>query len=217
MIRFEHIDKTYETEEGSTGVYRDFSEEIKDGEFIVLTGKSGSGKTTLLKMILRETEPESGKIFVDDEELSKIPRKKIPFYRRSIGVVFQDFRLLEEETVYDNLVSAIIASGGSGREAEKKITDVLTMLGIDHLHKRFPHELSGGEKQKVCIARAMINHPRIFLADEPTGNLDPASSEEIIKLLKIIHQRGITVILATNDPYVMGLDLGRTIGVETIQ
>ena len=214
MIRFEHIDKTYETEEGSTGVYRDFSQEIQDGEFIVLTGKSGSGKTTLLKMILKETEPEYGRVLVDGEDLSKIPRKKIPFYRRSIGVVFQDFRLMEQETVYDNLVSAIIATGGYGKEAEKRITDVLTMLGIDHLHKRFPRELSGGEKQKVCIARAMINHPRLLLADEPTGNLDPASSEEIIKLLRIIHQRGITVILATNDPLVIGADLGRTIEVD---
>ncbi len=214
MIRFAHVNKDYITEEGTVGVYRDFCAEIEDGEFVLLTGKSGSGKTTLLKMILKEIEPESGEIFVNGQDLRKLQRREIPYYRRSIGVVFQDFRLMNEETVYDNLRSAILATGGSGASAEKKITDVLKMLGIDHLHKRFPNELSGGEKQKVCLARAVINHPKLLLADEPTGNLDPDSSAEVLRLFSIIHQRGTTVVMATNDPYVIDRKIGRRIDIN---
>ncbi len=199
MISFSHVTKEYETEDARTSVYRDFSEEIADGEFVIITGESGSGKTTLLKMLLKETEPESGQIFVDGKNIAEIKRRDVPYYRRSIGVIFQDFRLIQNESVYDNLVSAILATGGSHREAEQKIVNVLTMLGIDSLHKRYPREMSGGEQQKVCLARAIINNPKILLVDEPTGNLDPASSAEIMRLLDVVNAQGITVLMATHD------------------
>ena len=199
MISFSHVSKEYTTEDGKTKVYEDFSEEIQDGEFVVLTGESGSGKTTFIKMLLKETEPQSGDITVDGQKLSGIKRSQIPYYRRSIGVIFQDFKLIQNESVYDNLVSAILATGGSYREAEAKIVNVLTMLGIDNLHKRYPREMSGGEQQKVCLARAIINNPKILLVDEPTGNLDPTSSEEINRLLEVINGQGVTVVMATHD------------------
>ncbi len=199
MISFSHVTKEYETEEGTVRVYEDFSEEIADGEFVVLTGESGSGKTTLINMLLKETEPGSGVITVDGKDISKIPRRKVPYYRREIGVIFQDFKLIQNKSVYDNLVAAILATGGSHKEAEKKIVNVLTMLGIDDLHKRFPREMSGGEQQKVCLARAIINNPKILLVDEPTGNLDPESSKEIIRLLEVVNGQGITIVMATHD------------------
>ena len=199
MISFSHVSKKYETEDKVNQVYEDFCEEIQDGEFVVLTGESGCGKTTLIKMLLKEVEPESGTIYVDGKDISKIKRSEIPFYRRGIGVLFQDFRLIQDESVYDNLVNAILATGGSGKEANNKIVNVLTMLGIDNLHKRFPKEMSGGEQQKVCLARAIINHPKILLVDEPTGNLDPNSSKEINALLDVINGQGITVVMATHD------------------
>ena len=217
MISFSNVCKEYTTEDGNILVYRNFSEEIQDGEFVVLTGESGSGKTTLLKMLLKEIEPDQGSIIVDGENLGKIKRKNIPFYRRKIGVVFQDFRLIQELSVYDNLLTAILATGGSSKEAEKKIVDVLTMLGIDSLHKRLPKEMSGGQQQKVCLARAIINNPKYLLVDEPTGNLDPASSAEIIRLLDIIHDHGITVIMATHDMSVLTVKDKRQISLDVLK
>lgn len=214
MISFSNVCKEYITENGNVSVYRNFSEEIQDGEFVVLTGESGSGKTTLLKMLLKETEPDQGNILVDGEDISKIKRKNVPFYRRKIGVVFQDFRLIQELSVYDNLVTTILATGGSAKEADKKIVDVLTMLGIDSLHKRLPKEMSGGQQQKVCLARAIINNPKYLLVDEPTGNLDPTSSAEIIRLLDIIHDQGITVIMATHDMSVLAVSDKRRISLD---
>ena len=217
MISFSNVCKEYTTEDGNILVYRNFSEEIQDGEFVVLTGESGSGKTTLLKMLLKEIEPDQGTIIVDGENLGKIKRKNIPFYRRKIGVVFHDFRLIQELSVYDNLLTAILATGGSSKEAEKKIVDVLTMLGIDSLHKRLPKEMSGGQQQKVCLARAIINNPKYLLVDEPTGNLDPASSAEIIRLLDIIHDHGITVIMATHDMSVLTVKDKRQISLDVLK
>ncbi len=214
MISFSNVCKEYITEEGNVLVYKDFSEVIRDGEFIVLTGESGSGKTTLLKMLLKETEPDKGRIMVDGEDIGKIKHRDVPFYRRKIGVVFQDFKLIQELSVYDNLVAAILATGGSAKEANKKIVDVLTMLGIDSLHKRFPREMSGGQQQKVCLARAIINNPKFLLVDEPTGNLDPTSSAEIIRLLDIIHDHGITVVMATHDMSVLSVKDKRHISLD---
>lgn len=216
MITFEHISHRYVTEEGETVVYNDFNAEIEDGEFIVLTGRSGSGKTTLLKMLLKEIEPAEGVIRVDGQDLSGIRRRNIPYYRRGIGVLFQDFRLIPDINVYDNLYTSILATGGSARDAENKISHVLSMLGIDRLHKRFPREMSGGEQQKVCLARAVINHPKILLVDEPTGNLDPVSSAEIVQLLDIIHRQGVTVIMATHDLSVCDSDSRRRIDLDNM-
>ena len=197
MIIFDRVSKKYEGED--TPVFTDFSERIEDGEFIVLKGESGIGKTTLISLITKETEADSGEITVGRYRLSEIKKNKIPEYRREIGVIFQDFRLFTDYTVYGNLELTLSLTGCDRRSAEEKITHVLTMMGIDHLHKRYPNELSGGEQQKVCMARAIINNPMVVLADEPTGNLDPASSAEIAELLSIIHRQGITVIMATHD------------------
>ena len=197
MIEFRTVCKTYDVNEGP--VFEDFNAGIKDGEFILVTGKSGSGKSTLIKMLLKETEPDSGEIVVSKRALSKITPSGIPQYRRGIGVVFQDFRLFEDYNVYGNLEFVYSLQGGSKKEAENRITSVLRLIGIDHLHKRYPKELSGGEKQKVCVARAIINSPSLVLADEPTGNLDPASSAEIFRLMELIHRQGTTVIMATHD------------------
>lgn len=199
MIIFNDVTKRYETENGFLTVYRNFSETIEDGEFVVITGESGSGKTTLLQMVLKDTDPQSGEIIVDGRCLSALTREQIPFYRRSIGVVFQESKLIPDLPVFDNLYVSIIATGGAGKDAALKIANILTMLGIDHLHKRLPEQLSGGEKQKVCLARAIINNPKLLLVDEPTGNLDPVSSLEINRLLQVINNQGITVLMATHD------------------
>lgn len=216
MIAFKDICLQFESGDGEVVVYKDFNAEIRDGEFIVLTGRSGSGKTSLLKLVLKEIEPDSGTILVDGKDISAIRRKDIPYYRRGIGVLFQDFKLIPDITVYDNLYTAILATGGSAKDAENKITYVLSMLGIDRLHKRFPREMSGGEQQKVCLARAMINHPKILLVDEPTGNLDPVSSAEIVRLLDIIHRQGVTIIMATHDLSVCDSDTRRQIDLEVL-
>ena len=197
MIIIKDVYKKYEGE--PVPVFRRLNEKIGDGEFVLLTGKSGSGKSTLIKLLLKETEPDSGEIIVDGKLLSDIGPSDIPYYRRGIGAVFQDFRLFEDYTAYGNLELVLSLTGGKSSDTETKISNILRLLGIDRLHRRFPSELSGGEKQKVCMARALINMPRILLADEPTGNLDPASSEEIIKLLEVAHRQGITVIMATHD------------------
>ncbi|MCR4891523.1 MAG: ATP-binding cassette domain-containing protein [Lachnospiraceae bacterium] len=197
MIEFKSVGKWFKGEEGP--LFSSFSERIEKGEFILLTGRSGSGKTTLLRFLLKEDEPDSGEIYVNGQLLSDIKRSDIPSYRRQIGVVFQDFRLFEEYTVYGNLEMTLLLTGGRRREAEQRVTAVLRMLGIDRLYKRYPKELSGGEKQKVCLARALINNPSIVLADEPTGNLDPEASVEIMRLMELIHRKGVTVLMATHD------------------
>ncbi len=197
MIQFNNVKKQYEGE--NRPVFEGFNETIEDGEFILLTGESGRGKSTLIKLLLKEIEPDDGEIIVDSRRLSDISRADIPLYRRGIGVIFQDFRLFNEYTVYGNLELVMGLTGGGGKGSEKKIISLLKLLGIDKLHKRYPRELSGGEQQKVCMARALINMPKLLLADEPTGNLDPKSSEEIIKLLEVAHRQGITVIMATHD------------------
>ncbi len=197
MIIFKDVNKSYDKDDKP--VFQNFNEKIEDGEFILVTGKSGSGKSTLIKMLLKETEPDSGMIEVNKKLLSDIPASAIPQYRRGIGVVFQDFRLFDEYTVYGNLEVVFSLTGGPHKEAESRITHLLKLMGIDHLHKRYPRELSGGEKQKVCMARALINSPYMLLADEPTGNLDPNASAEIFKLLELIHRQGTTVVMATHD------------------
>ena len=195
MISIDNVYKRF----GDETVFSGFTEHIDEGEFVFLTGESGSGKSTLIRMLLMETEPDSGSITVNGQVLSDIPEKDIPYYRRSIGVIFQDFRLFDDYTVYGNLDLTLSLTSGRGKETEMRITNILKLLGIDRLFKRYPKELSGGEKQKVCMARALINDPKVLLADEPTGNLDPGSSGEIIRLLELIHRHGTTVIMATHD------------------
>ena len=198
MIMCRHVSKTYE--DNQCTALQNVNLEIADGEFVLLTGNSGCGKTTLLRLMLKELEPTSGEIWVNERNLADVRPAEVPYYRRSLGVVFQDFKLFEKKTVYENINIARIVAGGRRKDAGIKISSLLAMLGIQQLHKRYPSQLSGGEKQKVCLARAIVNHPTILLADEPTGNLDPKASEEIMQLFGLIHKQGTTVVVATHDP-----------------
>lgn len=197
MIRFQNVTKVYE--DTGTEVFSHFDQEIEDGELILLTGKSGCGKTTFIRLLLKETPFTEGEIYVAGKKLSGLSAREIPVYRRQIGVVFQDFRLVPEMTVYENVQLAGLAVNGRKKDYQKRCGFLFSMLGITNLHKRYPKELSGGQMQKVCMARALMNHPSILLADEPTGNLDDEASKEIMRLFSLIREQGITVIVATHD------------------
>ena len=216
LIEVRDLRVSFFTPAGEVKAVDGISYSLGYNEVMGVVGESGSGKTTMLKMLLKETDPDRGEIVVDGKRLFGITKAEIPFYRRSIGVVFQDFKLIQDLCVYDNLRVAILATGGTDRDAVNKITNVMTMLGIDHLHKRFPKELSGGEQQKVCLARAIINNPKILLVDEPTGNLDPAASLEINRLLQVINDQGITVVMATHDYVALGANNRRRIDLDCI-
>ena len=197
MIEIRHMGMTYP--DGDHPVFEDFSLHVERGEFLLITGKSGSGKSTLVHLLMKELDGYTGSIRVDGTELSGIDNRNIPAYRRKLGVVFQDAKLFDEYTVYGNLELILSVTGLKKSQTDARIISILKLLGIEKLHKRYPKELSGGETQKVCMARALINYPLILLADEPTGNLDPAASEEIFRLLEIIHRQGTTVVMVTHD------------------
>lgn len=196
-VSVKKVTKVYE--DTGTVALKDFSLEVGNGEFVAIVGASGVGKTTLLNLILKEIEPTDGSIQVLGKDIGKITRENVPYYRRQLGVIFQDYRLIPYENAYNNVKIAMMAAGGRSVNTSKRISGIFRMLGIDRLHKRFPNEMSGGECQKVCMARAIVNDPSIILADEPTGNLDPKSSAEIFKLLEIINHQGVTVLLVTHD------------------
>ena len=172
---------------------------IEDGEFVFITGRSGSGKSTFLKILLKEVEPTSGRVIVNDMDLGKMPRRYVPKYRRRLGVVFQDFRLLRDRNVYENVAFAQRVIGVPGRKIRETVPEMLRMVGLSSKYKSFPHQLSGGEQQRVAIARALINRPEVLLADEPTGNLDPQNAMEIMKLLEDVNAQGTTVIVVTHS------------------
>lgn len=172
---------------------------IERGEFVFVVGASGAGKSTLIRLICREYLPTSGFIRVQGRDITRLKRREIPQYRRNLGVVFQDFRLLTNRTVYDNVAFAMQVLGASGREIRKRVPDALDMVGLKDKGKMKPLELSGGEQQRVCLARAIVNQPSLIIADEPTGNLDPRTSMGIMDLLKSINIRGTTIIMATHD------------------
>ncbi|MCR5032421.1 MAG: ATP-binding cassette domain-containing protein [Lachnospiraceae bacterium] len=197
MITLEHVTKIYDGE--TSPVLKDLSMTVEEGDFCVITGRSGIGKTTLLRLLLKEVSPTEGKIFVEDRDISRIPSFGIPGYRRKFGVIFQDFKLLKDKTVFENLEIARRIYGWSKKDTEAKITHILVFLGIDRLHARYPYEISGGEQQKVCLARALLNSPRILLADEPTRNLDPEASAEFVRLMELIHRQGTTIVMTTHD------------------
>jgi len=196
MVSFENISKIYYP---NTIALADVSFEIKEKEFISIVGKSGAGKTTLLKLLLVEEKPTEGKIFFNNQDLSLIKAKDLPFLRRKIGAVFQDYKLLPSKTAYENVAYAMEVIGASDFEISRDVPEVLKIVGLTDRVNNFPAELSGGERQRVAIARALIHRPEIILADEPTGNLDPYNTLEIIRLLLKINELGTTVVLATHN------------------
>ena len=211
MIRLEHVSKSY-----SAGIpaLNDVNLEIEDGEFVFIVGDSGSGKSTFIKLLLKELEPSEGTIMIDGKILGKIKRRQIPKFRRNIGVVFQDFRLLKDRNVYENIAFAQKVIGQSNSSIRKKVPNMLSMVGIAAKYRSYPKELSGGEQQRVAIARALINEPSILLADEPTGNLDNNNAWEIMKLLEEINARGTTVIVVTHNLEIVKVMKKRVITIQ---
>ncbi len=197
MIRFDDVSKVYP--KTSRAALSDVSVELAKGEFVFLVGESGSGKSTFLRLVLREERPSSGHIQVAGKDLARLSQWKVPALRRQIGTVFQDFRLLPNKTVAQNVAFALQVIGKSRKEIAEDVPEVLDLVGLDGKEDRLPHQLSGGEQQRVAIARAFVNKPLILLADEPTGNLDPATSVGIMKLLDRINRTGTTVVMATHD------------------
>ncbi|MCK6212079.1 cell division ATP-binding protein FtsE [Georgenia sp. EYE_87] len=197
MIRFENVSKVYAR--GARPALDQVSLEIERGEFVFLVGASGSGKSTFLNLVLRQERPTSGQIYALGKELSQVSRWKVPHLRRQIGTVFQDFRLLSNKTVFENVAIAPQVIGKPRHHILTAVPEVLELVGLDGKEKRLPHELSGGEQQRVAIARAMVNRPAVLLADEPTGNLDPTTSIGIMRLLDRINRTGTTIVMATHD------------------
>lgn len=211
MIDLENVSKTY-----STGVpaLNDINLHIDEGEFVFIVGVSGSGKSTLIKLLLKELNPTSGKIVINGKNLAKIKKNKLPYLRRDIGVVFQDFRLFEDRNVYENVAFAQKAIEAPGKRIRSKVLAMLSMVGLLEKYKTNPKQLSGGEQQRVAIARALINQPAILLADEPTGNLDEANSWEIMKLLENANEQGTTVVVVTHNLEIVRAMRKRTISIE---
>lgn len=196
MIEFKNVSKTYST---GTHALNGVDISIESGEFVFIVGPSGSGKSTFLKLIMREELPTRGDILIDDESLNKMKRKKVPYMRRKMGIVFQEFRLIDKMTVFENVAFAMRVIGASNKEVKERVPYILGLVGLDHKAKSKPCELSGGEQQRVSLARALINNPKIIIADEPTGNVDPLMSHEIIELLSEINKMGTTVLIVTHE------------------
>ncbi len=217
MIEIINVNKNYEN---GTKALKNINLTIDDGEFVFITGRSGSGKSTLMKLLLKELEPTSGRIIVNDMDLGKMPRRYVPKYRRMLGVVFQDFRLLKDRSVFENVAFAQRVIGVSPKRIRESVPAMLRMVGLSSKYKSNPRQLSGGEQQRVAIARALINRPQVLLADEPTGNLDSDNTIEIMKLLEKINRRGTTVVVVTHsremvemmEKRVITMDRGMIIG-----
>ena len=205
MIVLDNVCKTY-----STGVsaLNSVNLRIRKGEFVFIVGSSGSGKTTLFKLLLKELEPTSGKIYLNSQNIGRMRRGKIPKMRRGIGVVFQDFRLLKDRNVYENIAFAQRVIGKPAKVIKETVPQMLTLVGLADKAESMPNELSGGEQQRVSLARALVNNPPVLLADEPTGNLDPANAWEIMKLLEDINKRGTTVVVVTHNRAIVDAETG---------
>lgn len=196
MIEFKNVSKVYNN---GTEALRNLSLSIAKGEFVFIVGSSGAGKSTFLKLIMREEVPNSGEIVVNGRKLSTVRKRDVPYLRRTMGIVFQDFRLIDKMTVYDNVAFAMHIVGASYREIRKRVPYVLGLVGLEKKMDNHPAELSGGEQQRVGLARALVNNPSMIIADEPTGNVDPAMSYEIVELLTEINRRGTTVLMVTHE------------------
>ena len=211
MIRLTNVQKEYEN---GTHALRGISLTIEDGEFVFLVGPSGSGKSTIIKLLTGEIEPTEGRIMINGFSMTKISERQIPLLRRSIGVIFQDFRLIERKTVYENLAFAMRAVGASSKAIKARIPYVLDLVGLADNADRYPSELSGGEQQRVAIARALVNNPAMIIADEPTGNLDPVRSYEIMMLLERINALGTTVMVVTHERELVNRFTKRVIAID---
>ena len=199
IIQLIHVSKWHDRK----AALSDVTLEIEKGEFVLLMGASGAGKSTLLRMLIGEEQPDEGQIFVHGRNVTKIRPTEIPYLRRKVGAVFQDFRLLPKKSVFDNVALPLIVQGASEKDIRRKVTEALRAVDVDHKKDQLPNNLSTGEQQRVCIARAIVNGPVVLLADEPTGNLDPERTREIMELFKLINARGTTVLVATHDPHVL--------------
>lgn len=199
MIQLIHVSKWYDRRPALSDVMI----EVEKGEFVLLMGPSGSGKSTILRMLIGEEQPDEGQLFVQGKNVTKLKRSEIPYLRRKVGSVFQDFRLLPKKSVFDNVALPLIVQGVSEKDIRRKVTEALRAVGVEHKRDQSPSSLSTGEQQRVCIARAIVNGPVVLLADEPTGNLDPELTGEIIELFKLINARGTTVVVATHNHHVM--------------
>lgn len=211
MIEFTDVVKTYT--EGNTAL-NGLTMQIEDGEFCFLVGPSGSGKSTIIKMITGELKPSSGTVHVNGYSLERIRKREIPFLRRTVGVVFQDFRLIPNMTVYDNVAFAMRVIGAREKEIKERVPYVLELVGLEDKSKRFPGEMSGGEQQRLAIARALVNNPSTIIADEPTGNLDPQKSLEIMDLLSEINKLGTTVLVVTHEKELVERFTRRVIAID---
>ena len=220
MVRLIDVQKEYEN---GTKALKGVSLRIDDGEFVFLVGPSGSGKSTVIKLITAEIAPTEGRLMVNGYNLNNIRPRQVPYMRRTLGIIFQDFRLIEKKTVYDNLAFAMKAVGASNRELRRRIPYVLELVGLEKKGANYPGELSGGEQQRVAIARALVNNPSMIIADEPTGNLDPQRSLEIMMLLERINELGTTILVVTHEKNlvnrfgkrVVAIENGRVISDET--
>ena len=211
MIEFKNVSKVYDN---NVKALSNVNIKIDAGDFVFLVGPSGAGKSTFVKMLLKEIEPSEGQIIVDGMELSKIKRKKVPFHRRKIGMVFQDFRLIPSLNVYENVAFAMRVLEASPSEIKKQVPIALSLVGLSNKQKMFPNQLSGGEQQRVSIARAIVNKPLVLIADEPTGNLDPETAKEIMALIEDINRSGTTVVMATHAKEIVDDMQKRVIAIE---
>ncbi|MDO8452265.1 MAG: cell division ATP-binding protein FtsE [bacterium] len=209
MVKFENVTKKF----GSTKALEDVSFDIEEGDFIFLTGHSGAGKTTLLKLLLRELKPDSGKIIIDGVDIATLKKREVPFYRRKLGIVFQDFKLLYDRTVYENVELALEVAGDKEKRVEK-IKKALEEVGLSDKANLFPRQLSGGELQRAVIARAIVSNPKLIIADEPTGNLDPVTSRQIVDLLNKATDSNTTVIMATHNENIVNSLKRRVINLK---
>ena len=196
MIEFKGVHKVYDN---GTKALKDVNLRIDKGEFVFIVGASGAGKSTFLKLIMREEVANAGEVIVNDFKLSKLKRREIPYLRRTMGIVFQDFRLINNMNVFDNVAFAMRVIGASQREVRKRVPYILGLVGLQNKARNYPMELSGGEQQRVALARALVNNPALIIADEPTGNIDPELSYEIVELLNEINRRGTTVLMVTHE------------------